>query len=246
MFCWRTGVAVLAVIWSAVVLPSGAAAAFALTEQDPPFLSHVPTLKSSEYFAMFSYGPPTVPNAPHSTDWRCESRNAHRLLAAAYAKFAPPIPSRRTTVLGGRGGGRVGDLRGRVRVDGRSLAREIRHQAGDIGLGVRVGERGLAREIGHEARHVGLRVGVRRDGASATVTFTRSLAGTSRNVRPMFAPWIRFNARRVPTAAPLFWIVNGSAPETISEAAWVWAGRSPAASVAPAVARPHGVHRDLV
>jgi hypothetical protein len=47
-------VAVLAVIWSAVLLPSGAAVAFALTEQDPPFLSHVATEKSSEYFAMFS------------------------------------------------------------------------------------------------------------------------------------------------------------------------------------------------
>ena len=53
--------------------------------------------------------------------------------------------------------------------------------------------------------------------ASATVTFTRSLAGTSRNVSPMFAPWIRFNARRVPTAAPLFWIVNGSDPAVISD-----------------------------
>ena len=47
---------------SAVVLPSGAAIAFAVTVQEPPFLSHVATLKSSEYFAMFSKGPPTVPN----------------------------------------------------------------------------------------------------------------------------------------------------------------------------------------
>jgi hypothetical protein len=51
---------------------------------------------------------------------------------------------------------------------------------------------------------------------SAMVTFTRSLAGTSRNVRPILAPWIRFNARRVPTAAPLFWMVNGRAPDDIA------------------------------
>jgi hypothetical protein len=62
------GVAVTAVMVSAVVLPSGAARAFAVTEQDPPFLSHVATVKSSEYFAMFSKGPPTVWNAPHSND----------------------------------------------------------------------------------------------------------------------------------------------------------------------------------
>jgi len=90
---------VLAVIWSAVVLPSGAAAAFALTAHDPPFLSHVATEKSSEYLAMFSYGPPTVPNGPHSMELKCESRYAHRLLAAAYANDAPPSPSRRTSVL---------------------------------------------------------------------------------------------------------------------------------------------------
>src|SRR5512146_2879699 len=80
-FCWRTGEVVLAAIWSAVVLPSGAAAAFALTAQEPPFLSHVPTLKSSEYFAMFSYGPPADWKGPHSTELRCESRYAQRLLA---------------------------------------------------------------------------------------------------------------------------------------------------------------------
>ena len=39
---------------------------FAVTEQLPPFLSHVPTLKSSEYFAMFSNAPPTVWYGPHS------------------------------------------------------------------------------------------------------------------------------------------------------------------------------------
>ena len=49
-----------AVTVSAVVLPSGAVTLFAVTEQEPPFLSHVPTLKSSEYFAMFSNAPPTV------------------------------------------------------------------------------------------------------------------------------------------------------------------------------------------
>ena len=62
-------------------------------------MSHVPTLKSSEYFSMFSYGPPADWNGPHSMELRCESRYAHRLLAARYAKFAPADPSRRTTVL---------------------------------------------------------------------------------------------------------------------------------------------------
>ena len=66
------------------------------------------------------------------------------------------------------------------------------------------------------------------------MTFTRSLAGTSAKVRPMFAPWMRFNARRVPTAAPLFWIVNGSDPETMSDAVGVWrAGRQPGATRQP-------------
>jgi hypothetical protein len=37
-----------------------------------PFLSHVAAEKSSRYFAMFSYGPPMVPNGPHSTELRCE------------------------------------------------------------------------------------------------------------------------------------------------------------------------------
>ena len=45
---------------SAVVLPSGAVVVFAVAEQEPPFLSQVETVKSSEYFAMFSKGPPTV------------------------------------------------------------------------------------------------------------------------------------------------------------------------------------------
>ena len=54
------GVAVTTVIVSAVVLPSGAAVLFAVVGQDPPFLSQVATVKSSEYFAMFSKGPPTV------------------------------------------------------------------------------------------------------------------------------------------------------------------------------------------
>jgi hypothetical protein len=64
------GVAVTAVMVSAVVLPSGAAVLFAVTEQEPPFLSHAATVKSSEYFAMFSKAPPTVWNAPHSNDWK--------------------------------------------------------------------------------------------------------------------------------------------------------------------------------
>jgi hypothetical protein len=59
---------------SAVVLPSGAATAFAVAEQEPPFLSQVATVKSSAYFAMFSKGPPTVWNALHSNDWKWESR----------------------------------------------------------------------------------------------------------------------------------------------------------------------------
>ena len=45
---------------SAVVLPSGAVVLFAVAEHDPPFLSQVAAVKSSEYFAMFSKGPPTV------------------------------------------------------------------------------------------------------------------------------------------------------------------------------------------
>jgi hypothetical protein len=58
--CWMIGVAVTAVMVSAVVLPSGAVVVFAVAEDDPPFLSQVATVKSSEYFAMFSKGPPTV------------------------------------------------------------------------------------------------------------------------------------------------------------------------------------------
>ena len=57
---------VTTVIVSAVALPSGAVVLFAVTEQLPPFLSHVPTLKSSEYFAIFSNAPPTVWYGPHS------------------------------------------------------------------------------------------------------------------------------------------------------------------------------------
>src|SRR5512142_66451 len=47
---------------------------------------------------MFSYDPPADWNGPHSMALRCESKYAHRLLAAAYANDAPPDPSRRTTV----------------------------------------------------------------------------------------------------------------------------------------------------
>src|SRR5687768_16447297 len=97
MFCRINPALPLAVTASAVWLPSGATTLFALTVQVPPFLSHVATEKSSEYFAMFSYGPPMVPNGPHSMELRCESRYAHRLFAAAYANDAPPEPSRRTT-----------------------------------------------------------------------------------------------------------------------------------------------------
>ena len=64
------------------------------------------------------------------------------------------------------------------------------------------------------------------------------VAESSANESVTFAPWIRFSARRLPTGVPLFWIVNGSEPETISLATWVWAGRSPATSAAPAVTRP--------
>ena len=39
-------------------------------------------------------------------------------------------------------------------------------------------------------------------------------------------------------AVPAFWIVNGSAPETMSVATWVWAGRSPETNVVPPVTRP--------
>jgi hypothetical protein len=70
------------------------------------------------------------------------------------------------------------------------------------------------------------------------VTFTRSLAGTSRKVSPILAPWIRFNARRVPTTAPLFWIANGRDPETISDAVWECEGRSAVSRSVPAVTRP--------
>jgi hypothetical protein len=62
------GVAVTAVMVSAVVLPSGAAVLFAVAEQEPRFLSQVAAVKSSVYFAMFSKGPPTVWNPPHSND----------------------------------------------------------------------------------------------------------------------------------------------------------------------------------
>jgi hypothetical protein len=51
-----TGVAVTAVMVSPVVLLSGAAVLLAVTEHDPPFMSQVATVKSSEYFAMFSKG----------------------------------------------------------------------------------------------------------------------------------------------------------------------------------------------
>ena len=156
----------------------------ATSVQVPPFLSHVATLKSSEYFSMFSYGPPTVWNGPHSTELKCESRYAHRLLAAAYANFAPPDPSRRTTVLAAafavaslicedvcvwtdaalpaRSVTRpVISASACVWVFG--LARQRGDQAGHIGLRVRVGKRRLAREIRGEVRHVGLRMGVARN-----------------------------------------------------------------------------------
>ena len=151
IFCWMTGVAVLAVIWSAVVLPSGAAAAFALTEQDPPFLSHVATVKSSEYFAMFSNGA------------------ADRLERAALDGLEVRVLERPQVVGGGvrevraavrrRAGPRVlavaAAVRGRARVDRRVPEVDVRCVRG-------VGERRLARQIGHEAGHVGLRVACAR------------------------------------------------------------------------------------
>ena len=60
MFCRIRPAAPLAVTVSAVWLPSGATTVLAVAVHVPPFLSHVPTVKSSEYFAMFSKGPPTV------------------------------------------------------------------------------------------------------------------------------------------------------------------------------------------
>ena len=54
MFCRIRPAAPLAVTASAVELPSGATIELATTVQVPPFLSQVPTLKSSEYFSMFS------------------------------------------------------------------------------------------------------------------------------------------------------------------------------------------------
>ena len=39
---------------------------FAVTEQEPLFLSQVAAVKSSEYFAMFSKVPPTVWYGPQS------------------------------------------------------------------------------------------------------------------------------------------------------------------------------------
>ena len=88
-------------------------------------------------------------------------------------------------------------------------------------------------------------VGGRHRTHAATVTFTRSLPASSATVSVTFAPSIRFNARRVPTAVPAFWIVNGSDPETMSVATWVWAGRSPETNVVPPVTRPLCVHGDL-
>src|SRR5579885_659576 len=234
-----SGVPVLAAIWSAVPLPSGAVSAFALTEQDPPFLSHVVAEKSSEYFAMFSYGPPADPNGPHSMEFRCESRYAHRLLAAAYAKFAPPDPSRRTTVPA------VAFAVASVicedvcvwtdaALPARSVTRPVISACACVWVSGALPARSVVRLVTSASAWVWPGTD-----ASAMVTFTRSLAGTSRNVSPMFAPWIRFNARRVPTAAPLFWIENGSDPDTMSAATCVWLGRSPAARSAPAVVRPH-------
>ena len=62
------GRGVTAVTVSAVVLPSGPAVLFAVSEQEPPFLSQVATVKSSEYFAMLSKGPLTVWQAPDASD----------------------------------------------------------------------------------------------------------------------------------------------------------------------------------
>jgi hypothetical protein len=69
-----TGVTVTAVIVSAVELPSGAAVLFEVAEHDPPFLSHVAAVKFSECFGMFSKAPHTDYTAPHSNDWKWESR----------------------------------------------------------------------------------------------------------------------------------------------------------------------------
>src|SRR5579885_1034859 len=183
-----SGVPVLAAIWSAVPLPSGAVSAFALTEQDPPFLSHVVAEKSSEYFAMFSYGPPADPNGPHSMEFRCESRYAHRLLAAAYAKFAPPDPSRRTTVPA------VAFAVASVicedvcvwtdaALPARAVTRPVMSASACVWVSGALPARSVVRLVTSASAWVWPGTD-----ASAMVTFTRSLAGTSRNVSPMFAP----------------------------------------------------------
>jgi hypothetical protein len=70
------GVAVTAVMVSAVVVPSGAIVAFVVAEHDPPFLSQVATVEPSEYFAKFSKG--------SSTEWSA--------IPAPAAFVRPPVP----------------------------------------------------------------------------------------------------------------------------------------------------------
>ena len=105
------------------------------------------------------------------------------------SRDVPEACARRTVAQDDRAGGRccggIADLRGRVRVGDRGLAREVRYQSGDVSLRVRVcgrslarqrrhqpghislsmgvGERSLAGKIGHEIRHVGFSMDVRRD-----------------------------------------------------------------------------------
>ena len=213
---------VLAVIGSAVVLPSGATTAFAVTVADAAVL--VPR-RHGEVFGVLRHvleGTADRPVRPALDGLEVRVWYAHRLLAAAYAKFAPPDPVAQDHGARRRGGGRVADLRRRVRVDRRRLARQsvtrlvTSASAWVWGRsrpwprapvpGRRCSPRRRARarpsrQIGREAV-MSASAWVCADDASATVTFTRSLAGTSANVRPMSAPWIRFNARRVPTAAP--------------------------------------------
>ena len=320
---------------SAMVLPSGAARAFAVTEQDPPFLSLVATVKSSEYFAVFSKEPPTIWNAPalerlkvgvqvsplivrrHISEGRAAGAIAQNQRARGRAGR-----SRRARVIEGatddmRDGVRVGGVRlglagsvhehavrggsGRaVQLAGGVDDRRLRNGPGPLFTGrfvrfvVRLVtsdsawvwvRRSPASSVSHagsadsdpvpvcrrnfrfavvfpaKRAQAGVpfaairsprtgaavtvsgcvaesRLWVVAPPATATVTFTRSLPESSATVRVMLAPSIRFNARRVPMAAPAFWIVNGSAPETMSVATCVCAGRSPETNVVPPVTRP--------
>ena len=182
-----------------------------------------PTLKSSEYFAMFSNAPPTVWYGPHSTNGPDASRGTPQLVRGRVGEVAPVRPEE-------RGDGRRRARRGVSAVAVAGPARMLRvrptpepcpHEVASPGrrrslFGVRVGEREPCRP--ERSRGVtsacGMRVARGRSERDAHVRPRVVCRGSSATVEEVVgADQVQRVARAHVRAA--FWIANGSARDDV-------------------------------